>query len=137
MLPDYQKAAAKAKEIFEKYGTNNPLDIIKKQPCVLVMSFAEMAAAIGVKREKIVTVCGEDNYDAITTVQTCSKGNTRYLITYNQQLSDWQIKKALARELGHIVLGHDGSRSEEVRNDEALCFSYHFICQQEGMNSND
>ena len=132
MIPDYQKAAAKAKEIFEKYGTNDPLIIIKKQPCVLLMSFAEMASAIGVNRESLVNICGEDNHDAITTVQTCAKGNTRYLITYNQQLQDWQIKKALARELGHIALGHDGSRSEEVRDDEALCFAYHYLCQKEG-----
>ena len=128
MIPNYQKAAAKAKEIYEKYGTNDPLTIIKRQPCVLVMSFAEMANAIGVNREALVTICGEDNHDAITTVQTCPRGNTRYLITYNQQLPDCQIKKALARELGHIALGHDGSRSEEVRNEEALCFAYHFIC---------
>ena len=132
MKPDYQKAAARAKEVFQKYGTNDPLEIIKKQGCVLVMSFLEMAAAIGVDRESLVTICGEDNQDAITTVQTCPKGNTRYLVTYNQQLDDWQIKKALARELGHIALGHDGSRSEEVREDEALCFAYHFICQGEG-----
>ena len=131
MKPDYQKAAARAKEVFQKYGTNDPLEIIKKQGCVLVMSFLEMAAAIGVDRESLVTVCGEDNQDAITTVQTCPKGNTRYLVTYNQQLDDWQIRKALARELGHIALGHDGSRPEEVRDDEALCFAYHFICQGE------
>lgn len=131
MIPDYQRAKQEAIRIYNKYGTNDPLAIIKKQPCVLIMSFMEMATAIGVNRESLVTICGEDNHDAITTVQTCPKGNTRYLITYNQQLADHQIKKALARELGHIVLGHDGSRSEEVRNDEALCFAYHFICQGE------
>ena len=130
MIPNYQKAAEKAREVFNKYGTNDPLEIIKKQGCVLVMSFLEMAAAIGVDRESLVTICGEDNQDAITTVQTCPKGNTRYLVTYNQQLDDWQIRKALARELGHIALGHDGSRSEEVRDDEARCFAYHFLCQQ-------
>ena len=130
MIPDYVRAAQRAKEVYEKYKTNDPLEIIKKQGCVLVMSFLEMAAAIGVDRESLVTICGEDNQDAITTVQTCPKGNTRYLVTYNQQLDDWQIHKALARELGHIALGHDGSRSEEVRDDEALCFAYHFLCQQ-------
>ena len=132
MIPNYQLAAEKAKEIYQKYQTNDPLEIIKKQHCVLVMSFMEMASAIGMDRETLVTICGEDNHDAITTVQTCAKGNTRYLITYNQQLKDYQIKKALARELAHIALGHDGSRSEEVRNEEALCFAYHFICQKEG-----
>ena len=132
MIPNYQLAAEKAKEIYHKYGTNDPLEIIRKQPCVLVMSFLEMASAIGMNRESLLEVCGEDNHDAITTVQTCAKGNTRYLITYNQQLSDYQIRKALARELAHIILGHDGSRSEEVRNEEALCFAYHFICEKEG-----
>lgn len=131
MIPNYQTAKQKAEEIYQKYGTNDPLTIIRKQPCVLVMSFLEMASAIGMSRESLLSACGEDNHDAITTVQTCAKGNTRYLITYNQQLSDPQIKKALARELAHIALGHDGSRSEEVRNEEALCFAYHFICQGE------
>lgn len=130
MIPDYHRAAAKAKEVFEKYETTDPLTIIRKQKCVLVLSFLEMASAIGVKRESLVTICGEDNQDAVTTVHKCCKGNTRYLVTYNQQLPDYQIKKALARELGHIVLGHDGSRPEEVRNEEALCFAYHLICQE-------
>lgn len=128
MTPDFQRAKQRAIEVYEKHGTNDPLTIIKKQHCTLVMSFLEMASAVGISREKLLTVCGEDNQDAITTVQTCAKGNTRYLITYNQQLEDYQIKKALARELGHIALGHDGSRTEEVRDDEALCFAYHLIC---------
>lgn len=128
MIPNYHRAEQRAKEIYEKYGTNDPLEIIKKQPCVLLMSFADMANAIGATREMLVTICGEDNNDAVTTVQTCPKGNTRYLITYNQQLQEYKIRTALARELGHIALGHDGSRSEEVRNEEALCFAYHFIC---------
>jgi Zn-dependent peptidase ImmA (M78 family) len=33
------------------------------------------------------------------------------------------VRKALARELGHIVLGHDGTRPEDVRNQEAECFA--------------
>ena len=131
MIPNYQYAAQRAREVAQKYGTNDPLSIIKKQGCVLVMSFLEMANAIGVNREQLVTICGEDNQDAITTIQKCPKGNIRYLVTYNQQLPDYQLKKALARELGHIALGHDGSRSEEVRNEEALCFAYHFICQDD------
>ena len=38
------------------------------------------------------------------------------------------VQRALARELGHIVLGHDGSRPEEVRTAEALCFAQHLLC---------
>ena len=38
------------------------------------------------------------------------------------------VQRSLARELGHIILGHDGSRPEEVRRAEALCFANHLIC---------
>ena len=38
------------------------------------------------------------------------------------------LQRALARELGHIVLGHDGSRPEDVRTEEALVFARHLLC---------
>ena len=38
------------------------------------------------------------------------------------------IWRAVARELGHIVLGHDGvTRSPEIRRAEAMCFAHHLI----------
>ena len=130
MIPDYQSAARKAKETYQKYHTNNPLEIIRKQPNTLVLSFLEMSSAIGVNRDALMMVCGEDNQDAITTVHH-ENGKIRYLIAYNQKLEDYAVRVALARELGHIALHHDGSRAEQVRNEEALCFAYHFICQGE------
>lgn len=129
MKPDYKRAAERAREVFLKYGTNDPLAVIKKQPYILVMSFQEMATAIGVNRDTIVTVCGEDNQDAVTTVRK-ENDKLRYFVAYNQKLNDYEINVALARELGHIALNHDGSRPENTRNEEALCFAYHFICQQ-------
>jgi hypothetical protein len=38
------------------------------------------------------------------------------------------LQRALAREMGHIVLGHDGSLPEDVRMAEALTFAHHFLC---------
>ena len=131
MIPNYEKASSKAKEIYLKYNTNNPLEVICKQPNTLVLSFLELSSAIGVNRDALLMVCGEDNQDAVTTVHN-ENGKIRYLIAYNQKLPDYAITVALARELGHIALGHDGSRPEETRNEEALCFAYHFICQKEG-----
>lgn len=131
MIPHYNRAAEKAKEIYLKYKTNNPLEVIRKQPNTLVLSFLDLSSAIGVNRDALLMVCGEDNQDAVTTVHN-EDGKIRYLIAYNQKLPDYEIKVALARELGHIALGHDGSRPENVRNEEALCFAYHFICQKEG-----
>ena len=43
-------------------------------------------------------------------------------------LPQFIVQRALAREMGHIVLGHDGTRPEEVRNAEALCFAHHLLC---------
>ena len=127
MIPDYQYAARRAREISQKYGTNDPLDVIKKQPNILIMTFRGLSEIIGVDREKIVNVCGEDNQDAVTTVKQ-ENGKLRYFVMYNQELDDWQIRSCLARELGHIAMNHDGSRPENVRQEEALCFAYHFIC---------
>ena len=131
MIPNYENAAQVAKEVFNRYNTNNPLEVIRKQPNTLVLSFLELSSAIGVNRDALLMVCGEENQDAVTTVHN-DNGKIRYLIAFNQKLEEYETKIALARELGHIVLGHDGSRSEKVRNEEALCFAYHFICQKEG-----
>lgn len=130
MIPDYQHAAEKAREVFLKYRTNDPLEVIRKQKNTLVLSFLELSDTIGVNRDALLMVCGEDNQDAVTTVHN-DNGNIRYLIAFNQRLQEYAIKTALARELGHIALQHDGSRLEEVRNEEALCFAYHFICMKE------
>ena len=36
--------------------------------------------------------------------------------------------RALARELGNVVLEHDGTLPEEIRNEEARAFAHHFLC---------
>lgn len=129
MIPNYQYAAERANEIAKKYRTNDPMEVIKKQPNILVMTFSGLSKILGVERETVINVCGEDNQDAVTTVKD-EDGKLRYFVMYNQEMDDWELKTALARELGHIALNHDGSRPENVRNEEALCFAYHFICQR-------
>lgn len=131
MIPNYDLAAQKAKEIYKKYNTNDPLEILRDQPNSLILSFRDLSSTIGIDRDVLIMVCGENNQDAITTVHN-DNGNLRYLVVFNQTLQDYELKIAMARELGHIVLKHDGSRLEKVRNEEALCFAYHLICQKEG-----
>lgn len=127
MTPDFQNAAVKATETLIKYRIDSapvsPMPIIKKQPGVLVLSFLELSSAIGVSRDKLVSICGESNQDAVTTIQ-----DGRYLVAYNQKLPYFVTQRALARELAHIVLGHDGSRPEDVRDAEARCFAHHLLC---------
>lgn len=131
MTPNYEHAATKA---IETLISNNictapviPLPIFKRTPGVLVLSFTELSDKLGVDRNNLVTICGEDNQDAVTSIHI-DNGKLRYLVTYNQRLPLYLIQRALARELGHIILGHDGSRPEEVRHEEAMCFAHHLLC---------
>jgi Zn-dependent peptidase ImmA (M78 family) len=131
MTPDYERAAIKATETLIKYNIGtapiDPLPILKKTPGVLVFTFKEMSDKTSIDRKEILDQLGCKNQDAITTVfLECNK--PRYVVTYNQMLSSGIINRALARELGHIILGHDGSRPEDVRNEEAKCFAHHLLC---------
>ena len=126
MTPDYERAAVKAYEVLIKYqiGTApiDPLPILKHIPGVLVLSFSEMAEQTNMDRREILDTLGCKNQDAVTTVFVDGT-DLKYVVTYNRMLSARIVDRALARELGHIVLGHDGTRPEEVRNTEAEHFA--------------
>lgn len=129
--PDYQTAAIKAAEVLIQYGICtapvDPLPILKSWPGVFVVSFAEMSEHIGTDRQDLVSICGENNQDAVTSVHL-DGDSVRYIVAYNQLLPFHIVKRALARELGHIVLSHDGSRPEDIRDAEAKCFAHHLLC---------
>lgn len=131
MKPDYERAATLAAETLIKYGINSapvmPLPILKRIPGVLVVSYETMSNDMGVDRKCIIDTFGEKNQDAFTSVNIVN-GKPQYLVTYNQRLSVNLAQRGLARELGHIILGHDGSRPEDVRNAEAKCFAHHLLC---------
>ena len=131
MNPDYQTAAIKATETLIANGISttpiDPLPILKKMPNVLVLSFAEMCDDVGMERRSVVSLFGEKNQDAVTSAHLVD-GKTLYVVGYNQQLPNYLVQRALARELGHIVLGHDGTRTELIRTEEAKCFAHHFLC---------
>ena len=131
MKPDYDRAATLATEMLIKHkictAPVDPLPVYKRTPGVLVLSFTEMSNRIGVDRDNLLTSFETENHDAVTSLHV-DDGQLRYLVTYNQRLPFYLLQRALARELGHIVLGHDGSRPEDVRMAEAYCFSHHFLC---------
>ena len=130
MKPDYLLAATKAAETLIKFGINtapvDPLPILKKIPGVLVVSYQKMSDDMDQDRQCVIDMFGEKNQDAFTSVNL-KDGKKLYIVTYNQKLSQVFVQRALARELGHIVLGHDGSRPEDVRNEEAKCFANHLL----------
>lgn len=129
MTPDYERAALLAMEtLITNRITSAPvssLPILKNIKGVLVLSFAEMSTIAEIARDQLVSMCC-GNQDAVTIHLT--EGKIKYIVAYNQQLPFFIMQRALARELGHIVLGHDGTRPEDVREAEALGFARHLLC---------
>lgn len=121
MKPDYQRAEQKAKELRES-GADCPLQILRSLQNVAATSFADASARYGIDRETLLSMFDSDNQDAITMFR-----NGSYLVIYNQELPCRVIRNAVARELGHIVMEHDGSRPEDIRMEEANYFAKKFL----------
>lgn len=123
-MTDYTRAAIAAAETTIKYAVTRlplaPLPILKKMGNVMVMSFADLSAAAGLERREVLPLFGK-NMDAVTSLY-----NGVYCVTYNSILPFGMIQRALAREMGHIVLGHSGFSSDNAA--EAMCFAYHLLC---------
>jgi len=130
MTPDYDRAASAAIETLIRFSITSapvaPLHILKQYPGVLVVSYETMSTDVLQDRKCVIDTYGERNQDAITACNM-KNGHPQYLVTYNQRLPFFLHQRALARELGHIVLGHDGSRPESVRNEEAKTFAHHLL----------
>lgn len=130
MKPDYQKAAIKAAETLIQHGIKStpvsPLPILKSTPGVLVFSYQDVSEKLDQDRRCVMSMFGNGNQDAFTTVNR-NNGKPQYIVTYNQRLSNVLVQRSLARELGHIILGHDGTLPEDVRNEEAKAFANHLL----------
>lgn len=131
MTPDYDKAATMAMQTLIDNGiTETPIDslsILLKYPGVRVMSFATFATQAGIDRNNLVPLFGT-NQDAATFHLDMNIDGVEYVVVYNMRLPHEIIMRGIARELGHIVLKHDGAtRSTEVRMAEALTFAHHLI----------
>ena len=132
MSPDVERAALMATETLIRNqvitAPIDPMPILKRMPNVLVTSFADIAERACVDRSSLLTMFGNDNQDAGTIVAASDDGVLHYFVAYNQRLPYALVQRAIARELGHIVLGHDGSRPDDVRTEEALIFARHLLC---------
>lgn len=131
MTPDFQTAAIRATETLIRYNVTSapvdPLPILRSIPNVLVVSYETLSNEMGMDRRCVIDMFGDRNHDAFTSVNLID-GKPQYLVTVNQLLPAYLFQRALARELGHIILGHDGSRPEDVRNEEARTFARHLLC---------
>ena len=128
MNPDYEKAAVKAAETLIKYNVCSapvsPLPILEKMENVIVVSFADVCSCSGISQCDFLPLFGKGR-DAVTSIHR-ENGKTWYVVAYNSLLPFNMIQRALAREMGHIVLRHEGSSKENAQ--EAICFSQHLLC---------
>lgn len=131
MTPNLERAATAAAETLIKYRVTSapvaPLRILKALPGVIVLSYTELASGLGMDRRDLLDQYGNANKDAMTIVKDVG-GRPRYFVCYNMLLPDYLMQRAIARELGHIVLGHDGTRPLDVRTAEAMFFARHLLC---------
>ena len=130
MNPDFQRAAIVAAETLVHFNVSttpvSPFPILKKINNVRLIPFAKVAETVNKDREDVIDTFGIESGAAVTTMIQ-DNGKVYYFVTYNQLAPEVLLQRALARELGHIALGHDGSRSVEVRMAEAYCFAHHLL----------
>ena len=129
--PDYTNAAVKAAETLVRFGIDsapvNPIPMILNTPGVTLVSFTEFADNVGIERKELMKrVTGSP--DAFSSV-IMEGDSMRYIIAYNKLLGEnnHSLHCALAREYGHVVLGHDGSLPYDVRMEEVRCFHHHLL----------
>lgn len=131
MTPDYDRAAIAAMQMLIDHQITEtpikPLPMLINYPGVRVMPITHMANEVGMEREDLVPMFAT-NQDAATFHLNMGIEYVDYVVVYNMRLPFEIVWRAVARELGHIVLGHDGqTRPQEVRKAEAVCFAHHLI----------
>jgi len=131
MKPDFDRAAVRAMELLVENGTTetpvDSLSMLLKYPGVRVVSFTRFAQQVEMDRHDLVPMFGA-NQDAATFRLDLDITDVRYVVVYNMRLPYEIIQRGIARELGHIALGHDGeTRPTDVRMAEAMCFAHHLI----------
>lgn len=132
MKPDFDRAAALAMQTLVDNGiTETPISsmpILLNYPGVRIMSFSNMADMTEIDRKDLIPMFGW-NQDAITfKMNLDGMEEVQYVVIYNMCLPHEEIRRSIARELGHIILGHDGqTRPVETRMAEALCFAHHLL----------
>ena len=129
--PDYDRAATAAMRLLlDRANPETPvrsMDILLNYPRVRVIPYTSAALQTGMERHELIPLFGNAEA-ALFKMDMPELSDVDYVVFYNMLLPDEVVRRGVARELGHIVLGHDGStRSKEARMAEALCFAHHLL----------
>lgn len=114
MIPNLDKAALAAADAAGS-SRPDPLHVLQSLPNVLLIAFESSAGVLS-------------GQDSLTLVEK-RNGCFHYIVLYNSSLPPYQLRRALARELGHVILRHDGSDPEFIWSEEADCFAFHFLAR--------
>lgn len=115
MIPNLDNAARAAADVARRFAIPaDPLRVLQSLPNVLLMAVEASAGMLA-------------GQDAFALVERKDE-HLHYIVLYDSSLPSYQLRRALARELGHVVLRHDGSSPEYVWSEEADCFAFHFLC---------
>lgn len=124
--PNYQRATEKAEEAVSRFGAcSSPDDLLQ---------ILSMLPNVSVFALSVDSVPGREAWDAFSCVRQHGSG-FQYIVVYNRALPPLTLASVLARELGHVILEHDGSDSESVWMAEAVCFSRRFLSFQASVPS--
>lgn len=115
MKPDIEKAASKAIKAANDFGVD-PLTALSRIRNVLLLPYEITGFGLPM----------QSNQDAFTLVNNAD-GILQFIVIYNKKLPEYKTSIVLARELGHVIMQHDGNIPEEIWQEEALCFAYHYI----------
>lgn len=131
--PDLDAAAIKAMEILRDHRITetpvNPMDFLTEYTNVRIMPFTRMAQIAGIRRKDLVPMFGSNQDAALFHMTMPGMEAVEYVIVYNMRLPIEIIYRGIARELGHIALGHDGkTRHPDARMAEAMTFAHHLMC---------
>ena len=130
--PDYDRAAIAAMQLLIDNNITetpiNPMPIALQIPDVRVLPFTRMADELGMERKDLILMFGANQDAATFHLTTPGIDDVRYVLVYNMRLPFEIVWRGIARELGHIILGHDGAtRMGPVRYAEAMAFAHHLL----------
>ena len=126
-MKNLKRAAAKAIETLVAYGmtstTADPLAVLLKLDNALPIPYEAMDS-MG------ISCLDNDSFDSAQNAFTLvnkKNGKLQYIVLYNNSLEPQLLRLALAKELGHVVLKHDGNAPEYIWIEESSCFAHFFL----------
>ena len=135
MNPDYKTATAKAAEALTRYCIDrdrpDPLSVLRQLSNVLLMPFRQSFLYIDSTYQYTFSIGDRESMTLVNNVG----GNLQYIVIYDENTDPVKLQLDLAKELGHVILQHDGSSPENVWLEEATCFAYHFISPAPSINA--